>query len=97
MRRIRSSIACSNSATRSKRSSKIEIVGSGCRRSRFYEAAHSWAIQHNYESIRLECHNQHRPLLHLAIALGYDIVGMRWDADRTDNLVLFEKSLTGGR
>lgn len=72
-----------------------------CRRmgvgSQLMEAAHSWAAQHNYETIRLECHNQHRPLLHLAIALGYDIVGIRWDADRTDNLVMFEKSLVSGR
>lgn len=72
-----------------------------CRRSgvgsQLMEAAHSWAVQHNYETIRLECHNQHRPLLHLAIALGYDIVGIRWDADRADNLVLFEKNLQNGR
>lgn len=72
-----------------------------CRRagigSQLMEAAHAWAAAHDYETIRLECHNQHRPLLHLAIALGYDIVGMRWDADRADNLVLFEKSLVGGR
>ena len=34
-------------------------------------------------------------MLHLAIDLGYDIVGIRWDADRGDNLVIFEKSLTG--
>jgi len=24
----------------------------------------------------------------------YDIVGIRWDPDRGDNLVIFEKSLT---
>lgn len=65
--------------------------------SQLMEAAHSWAAQHDYESIRLECHNSHRPMLHLAIELGYDVVGIRWDADRGDNLVLFEKSLTGGR
>jgi GNAT superfamily N-acetyltransferase len=63
--------------------------------SQLMEAAQSWAAQHSYEWIRLECHNQHRPLLHLAIVLGYDIVGIRWDADRGDNLVIFEKSLTG--
>ena len=57
------------------------------------EAAQSWAQQASYDLIRLECHNQHRPMLHLAIDLGYDIVGMRWDADRGDNLVLFEKGL----
>lgn len=63
--------------------------------SQLMEAAQSWATQHNYETIRLECHNQHRPLLHLAIVLGYNIVGIRWDADRGDNLVIFEKSLGG--
>lgn len=70
-----------------------------CRRqgiaSQLMDAAHSWARQHEYEVIRVECHNSHRPLLHLSIALGYDIVGIRWDADRGDNLVIFEKSLTG--
>jgi GNAT superfamily N-acetyltransferase len=65
--------------------------------SQLMEAAHSWAQQHEYETIRLECHNQHRPMLHLAIDLGYDIVGMRWDADRGENLVVFEKNLTMGR
>lgn len=61
--------------------------------SQLMEAAQGWAAQHGYESIRLECHNQHRPMLHLAIQLGYDIVGMRWEPDRGANLVLFEKQL----
>ena len=65
--------------------------------SQLMEAAQSWATQHDYETIRLECHNQHRPMLHLAIDLGYDIVGMRWDADRAENLLVFEKNLTLGR
>jgi GNAT superfamily N-acetyltransferase len=58
------------------------------------DAVHSWARQNEYESIRFECHNQHRPMLHLAIALGYDIVGIRWDPARGANLVIFEKVLT---
>jgi len=62
--------------------------------SQLMEAAQSWAAQHEYASIRLECHNQHRAMMHLAIDLGYDIVGLRWDADRGDNLVIFEKNLT---
>lgn len=62
--------------------------------SQLIEAVHSWAKQNDYESIRFECHNQHRPMLHLAIALEYDIVGIRWDPDRGDNLVIFEKVLT---
>lgn len=65
--------------------------------SQLMEAAQDWAAQHSYESIRLECHNQHRPMLHLAIDLGYDIVGMRWDADRAENLVICEKNLTHER
>jgi GNAT superfamily N-acetyltransferase len=63
--------------------------------SQLMDAVHSWARQNEYESVRFECHNQHRPMLHMAIALGYDIVGIRWDPDRGDNLVIFEKVLTG--
>ena len=62
--------------------------------SQLMEAVHSWARLNEYESIRFECHNQHRPMLHLAIALEYDIVGIRWDPDRGDNLVIFEKVLS---
>ena len=61
--------------------------------SQLVEAVHAWARQNDYESLRFECHNQHRPMLHMAIALGYDIVGIRWDPDRGDNLVIFEKVL----
>jgi GNAT superfamily N-acetyltransferase len=61
--------------------------------SQLMDAVHSWAKQNEYDTIRFECHNKHRPMLHLAIALEYDIVGMRWDPDRGDNLVLFEKTL----
>jgi GNAT superfamily N-acetyltransferase len=63
--------------------------------SQLMEAVHSWAKENDYEAIRFECHNQHRPMLHLAIAKEYDIVGIRWDPDRGDNLVLFEKTLMG--
>ena len=65
--------------------------------SQLMEAAQTWATQNQYETIRLECHNQHRPMLHLAIDLGYDIVGMRWAAARAENLLVFEKNLTLGR
>ncbi|MFN4259171.1 MAG: GNAT family N-acetyltransferase [Gemmataceae bacterium] len=61
--------------------------------SQLLEAVHSWAQQNGYEWVRYECHNQHRPMLHLAISQGYDIVGIRWDPDRADNLVIFEKAL----
>jgi GNAT superfamily N-acetyltransferase len=62
--------------------------------SQLMDAVHDWARQNEYEAIRFECHNQHRPMLHLAIAKEYDIVGIRWDPDRGANLVLFEKSLS---
>ncbi len=61
--------------------------------SQLMDAVHSWAQQNGYEAIRFECHNQHRPMLHLGIAREYDIVGMRWDTDRGENLVIFEKTL----
>ena len=61
--------------------------------SQLMDAVHSWARLNDYEKIRFECHNQHRPMLHLAIAQEYDIVGIRWDGDRGANLLLFEKSL----
>ena len=68
-----------------------------CRRqgvaSQLAEAVHAWARDSGYHSIRYECHNQHRPMLHLAIARGYDIVGIRWDSTHADNLVAFEKNL----
>jgi GNAT superfamily N-acetyltransferase len=61
--------------------------------SRLMESVHDWAREQGYEFLRFECHNQHRPMLHLAIAKEYDIVGMRWDSDRGENLVIFEKLL----
>jgi GNAT superfamily N-acetyltransferase len=68
-----------------------------CRRqgiaSQLMEAVHDWARANDYESVRFECHNQHRPMLHLAIALEYDIVGIRWDPDRGANLVIMQKEL----
>ena len=57
------------------------------------EAVHEWAREHEYESVRLECHNSARSMLHLAIALDYIVAGIRWDPDRGDNLVIFEKTL----
>ena len=61
--------------------------------SQLMEAMHAWVRQHEYESVRFECQNQHRPMLHLAIQQGYDIVGIRWDPDRGHNLIIFEKPL----
>ncbi|MEX0744722.1 MAG: GNAT family N-acetyltransferase [Phycisphaeraceae bacterium] len=59
------------------------------------EAANAWAGDHHYGWSRMECNNFHRPMLNLAIARGYDIVGIRWDGERQSNLVIFEKELGG--
>lgn len=56
-------------------------------------AQFSWAGEHHYQSVRMECHNAHRAILHMAIELGFDVVGIRWDVDRHDNLIIFEKAL----
>lgn len=61
--------------------------------SQLMDAVHSWAKQNEYESVRMECHNQIRPMLHAAIAQGYDIIGLRWDHERGENLIIFEKVL----
>src|SRR5207245_3773896 len=62
--------------------------------SQLMDAVHAWAKQNDYESIRFECHNQHRPMLHLAIACEYDVVGIRRDPDRREHLGIFDKVLT---
>ena len=61
--------------------------------SQLMDAQFSWAAEHHYESVRMECFNGHRAILHMAIELCFDIVGIRWDVDRHENLVIFEKHL----
>jgi GNAT superfamily N-acetyltransferase len=58
-----------------------------------HEAEAAWAKVHGYQYIRMECHNAHRPILHLSIATGFNIVGIRWDPDRSENLIIFEKAI----
>src|ERR1700704_5883728 len=57
------------------------------------EAQQAWAKDHGYEHIRCECLNHQREFIHFAIAVGYDIVGIRWDSSHADNLIVFEKNL----
>ena len=72
-------------------------VASGVRRHgvgrQLQEAQQAWAKDHGYEHIRCECMNHQREFIHFAVALGYDIVGIRWDSTHADNLVVFEKNL----
>ena len=62
--------------------------------SQLLEAHEAWARSQSYELLRFECYNRHRPMLHTAITHGYNIVGIRWDSQHHDNLVIFEKDLT---
>ncbi|RJP38590.1 MAG: GNAT family N-acetyltransferase [Phycisphaerales bacterium] len=62
--------------------------------SQLLEGQRAWAADHGYVSIRFECANQHRPMLHAAITQGYDLVGLRWDTESGDNVVIFERMLT---
>lgn len=57
------------------------------------QAQQAWAADHDYLMIRFECQNQHRPMLHVAITEGYDLVGIRWDTASASNVVIFEKEL----
>ena len=61
--------------------------------SQLTEASFEWARERGYQYVRMECFNKHRPILHMAIKLGFNIVGMRWDQDSSDNLIIFEASL----
>ena len=51
------------------------------------EAQQAWAKDHGYEYVRCECMNHQREFIHFAVAVGYDIVGIRWDSTHADNLV----------
>ncbi len=57
------------------------------------QAQQAFAVERNYSIIRFECNNQHRPMLHVAITEGYDLVGIRWDTNSSNNVVIFEKDL----
>ena len=61
--------------------------------SQLLDALHSWCRQNDYESIRCECFTTQRPMLHLGLVQEYDIIGLRWDADHSDNLILLQKTL----
>ncbi len=61
--------------------------------SQLMQFAQHWARERKYISIRFECSNTHRPMLHFGISEDYEIVGMRWDPDTAQNLVIFERLL----
>lgn len=57
------------------------------------QAQEALAKEHHYSILRFECQNQHRPMLHVAIREGYDLVGIRWETTTASNVVIFEKEL----
>lgn len=61
--------------------------------SQLLDAIHNWARDNEYESVRVECFNRQRAMLQLALENEYDVVGLRWDADHSDNLILLQKAL----
>lgn len=63
--------------------------------SQLLDAGHSWARQNDYESVRIECFNRQRDMLLLALKNEYDVIGLRYDSDHSDNLLLLQKSLVG--
>ena len=56
-------------------------------------AAEDWAREREYRAVRFESGNRHRAMLHFGVAAGYDVIGLRWDVDRSENLVIFEKAI----
>jgi len=58
------------------------------------QALEAYSAEHHYTTIRFECQNQHRPMLHLAISQNYDLIGVRWDTYTASNVVIFEKDLS---
>jgi GNAT superfamily N-acetyltransferase len=58
-----------------------------------FEAVTEWAYNRQYEAVRLEFPNSARGMLHLALDLGYEVTGVRWDPSRGANLVIVEKDL----
>lgn len=60
---------------------------------RLMHAAIDWAKAEGYQHIRFECSNNQRPMLHFGVSSEFNIAGIRWDGDRNENLVIFERTL----
>lgn len=62
--------------------------------SQLMEAMAAWSNENGYHTIRFECFNSQRPMLHVALSQNYSIVGMRFDRQTQDNLLILEHFLT---
>jgi ribosomal protein S18 acetylase RimI-like enzyme len=61
--------------------------------SQLLEAHRGRARERGYRRVRFECFNRHRAMLHAAVTSGFNIIGLRWDNQNHDHLVIFEKEL----
>ena len=57
------------------------------------DAEHSWAREHGYDAVRAEAANGQREWLQFLVAAGFDIIGVRYEGEQADTVVLLEKSL----
>ena len=57
------------------------------------EAEHAWALEHGYQAIRCEATNRQREFVQFALVTGHDIIGIRYEGERADNVILFERQL----
>ncbi|GMV98105.1 MAG: GNAT family N-acetyltransferase [Phycisphaerae bacterium] len=62
--------------------------------SQLMEAMAAWAGENGYHTIRFECFNWQRPMLHVALSQNYDIVGLRFHRQTQDNLIILEHTLS---
>ena len=58
------------------------------------EAEHAWAAERGYNAVRCEASNRQKEFVRLALDSGFDIIGLRHESDRADNVIVFEKPLT---
>jgi ribosomal protein S18 acetylase RimI-like enzyme len=61
--------------------------------SQLMEALAEKATGNGYHTIRFECFNSQRPMMHLAISQNYDIVGLRFHRQTQENLLILEHML----
>ena len=57
------------------------------------EAEHAWVQEHGYRAIRSEAMNRQREYIMLNIQSGFEVIGMRYEGDRADNMIVFEKQI----
>lgn len=54
---------------------------------------HEWCTQQGYKAVRTDTTNRFKPMLHLDLDLGFDVIGSYQDKERGDVVVMLEKRL----